>query len=118
MAVLAARRLAPLACFWVILDVILVVRNGNSLVSIAAAVVAAYCAVVHSPYRRLALLSLPAAGLILTAAFAGHGAAAARQGVRPRDHCWRSRSIGNAVRVWRVRAADSGTPAATGAGRA
>jgi hypothetical protein len=62
MAVLAARRLAPLACFWVILDVILVVRNGNSLVSIAAAVVAAYCAVVHSPYRRLALLSLPAAG--------------------------------------------------------
>ncbi len=68
-AVLAARRLAPLACFWVILDVILVARNGNSLVSITAAVFAAYCAVVHSPYRRLALLSLPAAGLILTAAF-------------------------------------------------
>ena len=108
MAVLAARRLAPLACFWVILDVILVVRNGNSLASIGATVVAAYCAVVHSPYRRLALLSLPAAGLILTVAF---------QDTAPPLPGRMSALvillaitvIGNAVRVWRVRAADSGT---------
>jgi signal transduction histidine kinase len=108
MAVLAARRLAPLASFWVILDVILVLGNDNSLVSIAAVVVAAYCAVVHSPYRRLALLSLPVAGLILTAAF---------QDTAPPLPGRMSALvillaitvIGNAVRVWRVRAADSGT---------
>ena len=108
MAVLAARRLAPLACFWVILDVILVVRNGNSLVSIAAAVVAAYCAVVHSPYRRLALLSLPAAGLILTAAFQNTAPPLPGR-VSALVIMLAITVVGNAVRVWRVRAADSGT---------
>ena len=108
MAVLAARRLAPLACFWVILDVILVIRNGNSLVSIAAAVIAAYCAVVHSPYRRLALLSLPAAGLILTAAFQDTAPPLPGR-VSALVILLAITVIGNAVRVWRVRAADSGS---------
>jgi signal transduction histidine kinase len=107
MAVLAARRLAPLTSFWVILDVILVVRNGNSLVSIAAAVVAAYCAVVHSPYRRLALLSLPAAGLILTAAFQNTAPPLPGR-VSALVILLAITVIGNAVRVWRVKAADSG----------
>jgi signal transduction histidine kinase len=108
MASLAARRLAPLTVFWVILAVILVVRNGNSLVSIAAAVIAAYCAVVHSSYRRLALLSLPVAGLILTAAF--HDTAPPLPGrVSALVILLAITVIGNAVRVWRVRAADSGT---------
>ena len=107
-AALAARRLAPLTAFWLILDLILVVRNGNSLVSIAAAVVAAYCAVVHSSYRRLALLSLPVAGLILTAAFSDTAPPLPSR-VSALVIMLAITVIGNAVRVWRTRAADSGT---------
>ena len=104
-APLAARRLAPLTAFWVILSGVLL--NDNTLVTIAATVFAAYCAVVYSRYRGLALLSLPLAGLILTAAF---------QDTTPPLPGRLSALVillavtvvGNAVRVWRQRAGDSG----------
>ncbi len=106
-APLAARRRTPLAAFWVILTAIIMMRNHNTIVSMAAAVFAAYCAVVYSRYRGLALLSLPLAGLILTAAF---------QNTTPPLPGRLSALVillsitvfGNAVRVWRSRAGDSG----------
>ncbi|HEX6522141.1 MAG TPA: histidine kinase dimerization/phosphoacceptor domain-containing protein, partial [Streptosporangiaceae bacterium] len=106
-APLAARRLAPLAAFWAILTGIITPGSDNTIVSIAAIVVAAYCAVVYSRYRGLALLSLPLAGLIITAAF---------QDTTPPLPSRLSALVillaitvfGNAVRVWRARAGDSG----------
>src|SRR6202035_4094972 len=68
-APLAARRLAPLAAFWAILMGVITLGSDNTLVSFAAILVAGYCAVVYSRYRGLALVSLPVAGLIITAAF-------------------------------------------------
>jgi hypothetical protein len=107
-APLAARRLAPLAAFWVALVPVVGLQDGNSLVSIAALVVAAYGAVVYSPYRRLALLSLPVAGLILTEVYADTEPPLPGR-VYALVIMLAITVIGNAVRVWRVRAADSGT---------
>jgi signal transduction histidine kinase len=106
-APLAARRLAPLAAFWAILIGVITRGSDNTIVSVAATVFAGYCAVVYSRYRGLALLSLPLAGLILTAAF---------QNTTPPLPGRMSALVillaitvfGNAVRVWRARAGDSG----------
>jgi signal transduction histidine kinase len=107
-AVLAARRIAPLAAFWVILAPVVAVHDGNSLVSIAAVVVAAYSAAVYSRYRRLALLSLTLAGLILTEVYADTEPPLPGR-VSALVIMLAITAIGNAVRAWRVRAADSGT---------
>ena len=106
-APLAARRLAPLAAFWAILiGAIIGAGSDNTIVSIAI-VVAAYCAVVYSRYRGLALLSLPLAGLIVAAMF--------RDTTPPLPGRLSALVVllaitgfGNAVRVWRARAGDSG----------
>jgi hypothetical protein len=68
-ASLAARRLAPLATFWVVLAAAVAARDYGTAVSFAAAVLAAYSAVTYSRFRGLALLSLPLAGVIVSAAF-------------------------------------------------
>ena len=106
-APLAARRLAPLAAFWAILiGAITPGSENNTIVSIAI-VVAAYCAVVYSRYRGLALLSLPLAGLIVAAMF--HDTTPPLPG---RFYAFvillAITGFGNAVRVWRARAGDSG----------
>ena len=106
-ALLAARRLAPLAAFWVILAAVIATGSNNTFVSIAATVYAAYCAVVYSRYRGLALLSLPLAGLILTAAFQNTAPSLPGR-VSALVILLTTTLIGNAVRVWRARAGDSG----------
>jgi signal transduction histidine kinase len=106
-APLAARRLAPLAAFWVILAAIIMMGNGNTIVSIATVVVAAYSAVVYSQYRRLALLSVPLAGLILTAAFRDTAPPLPRR-VSALVILLAITVFGNAIRAWRARAGDSG----------
>lgn len=106
-APLAARRLAPLAAFWAVLTgAIMPGSSDNTIVSIAI-VVAAYCAVVYSQYRGLALLSLPLAGLIVAAMF--------HDTTPPLPSRLYALVIllaimgfGNTVRVWRARAGDSG----------
>jgi signal transduction histidine kinase len=106
-APLAARRLAPLAAFWAILIGAIMLGSDNTIVSYIAIMVAAYCAVVYSRYRGLALLSLPLAGLIVAAMF---------QDTTPPLPGRLSALVvllaitgfGNAVRVWRARAGDSG----------
>jgi signal transduction histidine kinase len=105
-APLAARRRAPLAAFWVILAGIMMNAN-NTIASVAATVVAAYCAVGYSRYRGLALLSLPLAGLILTAAFQDTTPPLPGR-VSALVILLATTVVGNAVRVWRARAGDSG----------
>jgi signal transduction histidine kinase len=106
-AALAARRLAPLAAFWVILGAVLAAGSNNNAISIAAILFAAYCAVVYSRHRGLALVSLPLAGLILTAAFQN-----TTLPLPPRATALvillAITVFGNAVRVWRSRAGDRG----------
>jgi len=106
-APLAARRLAPLAAFWAILIGAIMLGSDNTIVSYIAIMVAAYCAVVYSRYRGLALLSLPLAGLIVAAMF--------RDTAPPLPGRLSALVVllaitgfGNAVRVWRARAGDSG----------
>jgi signal transduction histidine kinase len=107
-ATLAARRLAPLTAFWVIVTVIIVAGSDNTMVTIAATVVAAYCAVIYSQYRRLALVSVPLAGLILTATFQDTAPPLPRR-LSALLILLAITVVANAVRVWRARAADSGT---------
>jgi signal transduction histidine kinase len=106
-APLAARRLAPLAAFWAVLIGAIMLGSDNTIVSYIAIMVAAYCAVVYSRYRGLALLSLPLAGLIVAAMF--------RDTAPPLPGRLSALVVllaitgfGNAVRVWRARAGDSG----------
>ena len=105
-APLAARRLAPLAAFWAILIGVITLGNDNTMVSYAAILVAGYCAVVYSRYRGLALLSLPLAGLIITAAFQDTTPPLGR--LSALAVLLAITGFGNAVRVWRARAGDSG----------
>jgi len=104
-APLAARRSAPLAAFWVMLTGVIMDVSTSAIASGAATLFTAYCAVVYSRYRGLALLSLPLAGLILTV-------------VSPetRQIAYSSSAIGtlaalavfgNVVRVWRARTKES-----------
>jgi signal transduction histidine kinase len=104
-APLAARRLAPLAAFWV--NLIGVMMNDNTVVTIAATVVCAYCAVVYSRYRGAALLSLPLAGLVLAAAFQNTTPPLPRR-LSGLVILLAIMVFSNAVRVWRARAGDSG----------
>ena len=105
-APLAARRLAPLAAFWAILIGVMTLGNDNTIVSFAAILVAGYCAVVYSRYRGLALLSLPLVGLIITAAFRDTTPPLGR--LSALAILLAIMGFGNAVRVWRARAGDSG----------
>jgi signal transduction histidine kinase len=105
-APLAARRLAPLATFWAILAATVATSRYGTAVTFAAAVLAAYGAVVYSRFRGLALLSLPVAGVIVSAAFKDTapplpGRATALVVLVA------IMIVGNAARVWKQRARDS-----------
>jgi signal transduction histidine kinase len=67
---LAMRRLRPLTAFWVILAAALVAPyTANNWVTFIAVVLAAYSAVVHSPFRHGAITSVLAAGIMIAVAF-------------------------------------------------
>ena len=66
---LAMRRLRPLTAFWVILAAALVAPSAaNNWVTFIAVMLAAYSAVVHSPFRHAAITSVFAAGILIAAA--------------------------------------------------
>jgi len=106
-APLAMRRLRPLTAFWVILAAALVAPyTANNWITFIAVVLAAYSAVVHSPFRRAAIVSVLAAGILIAVAFPD--AAPALPG--------RYTALlvlipvvlaGNAMHLWRRRAGDS-----------
>jgi len=105
-APLAARRLLPLATFWVALCAIITANQYSTAITFFAVVFAAYCAVVHSRFRGPALVSLPVAAVMVTAAFpdisppipARFTAFAVLLPVM---------IVGNAMHLWRRRADDS-----------
>jgi signal transduction histidine kinase len=68
-APLALRRIYPIGAFCVMLGALIGVSGSATTITYAAVIFAAYSAVAYSAYRRLALLSVLAAAIIVTAAY-------------------------------------------------
>jgi signal transduction histidine kinase len=68
-APLAFRRRYPAGAFCVMMAAVLVTNGHTTTVTFAAVLLAAYSAILYSRYRRLALLCVFAAAVIVTAAF-------------------------------------------------
>jgi signal transduction histidine kinase len=105
-APLALRRVYPVAVFWVVLLGIVAESGDSNFISFAAIMLAAYSAVVHSRYRRAAVLSVLVAGVLVTARYSDT--------TIPQPGRFTALFIlvpvvlvGNAVRRWRHQAGDS-----------
>jgi signal transduction histidine kinase len=103
---LAFRRIYPTSAFAVILAAVLATQAYSTEITVGAAIFAAYCAVVYSRYRRVALLTLVAGAIIVTAAYPE---------VTPEVPerytallvLLPTVALGNMMRLWRQRAGDS-----------
>jgi signal transduction histidine kinase len=102
---LAWRRLAPLAAFWVSLAATMASTNAT-VITFVAVVLAAYSAVVYSRFRGLAVLSLPLAGVIITAAFKNTAPPLPGR-MTALVLLVAIMLVGNTVHVWKQRAGDS-----------
>ena len=106
-APLAFRRTYPITAFWVILAAIIATSGStHTTITFAAVIVAAYCAVAYSPFRRLALVGVLVAAIVVTAAYPDTSPPVpARFGallvLLP------TAAVGIAIRVWRRRAGES-----------
>jgi signal transduction histidine kinase len=105
-APLALRRIRPLTAFWVVFFGTVLISSYINTVTVIAILLAAYSAVAHSPYRRAALISVLAAGLVVTAMFSNTAP--------PMPGRFAAllllvavALVGNAVQMWRRRADDS-----------
>jgi signal transduction histidine kinase len=105
-APLAFRRIYPITAFFVVLVAIIATSGHSTSITFAAVIGAAYCAVAYSAFRRLALLSVLVAAIIVTAAYPNTSPPVpARFGallvLLP------TMAVGIAIRVWRRRAGES-----------
>ena len=106
-APLAFRRTYSITAFWVILAAIVTTSGStHTVITFASVIFAAYCAAAYSPFRRLALASVLAAGIVVTAAYPDTAPPVpARFGallvLLP------TVAVGNAIRTWRRRAGES-----------
>ena len=105
-APLAFRRIYPIAAFCVILGAVIGSNGHTTTITYAAAILAAYSAVVYTPFRRAALLSVLAAAVIVTAAYPNT--------TPPVPERYTAMliliptvAVGVVIRVWRRRAAES-----------
>ena len=103
---LAARRLRPLAAFWVVIVAAMLGASYVTAVIFLAVIFSAYSAVLYSRFRGAALLSVLVAGVVVTAAvpdttppLPGRVAALLVLVLVA--------IVGNATRLWRRRAGDS-----------
>jgi signal transduction histidine kinase len=106
-APLAFRRTYPITAFWVILAAIIATSGStHTAITFASVIFAAYCAAAYSPFRRLALLGVLVAAIIVTAAYPDTSPPVpARFGallvLLP------TMAVGIAIRTWRRRAGES-----------
>jgi signal transduction histidine kinase len=105
-APLAFRRTYPITAFCLILAAIIATSNYSTAITFAAAICAAYSAVCYSPFRRVALLIVLAAAVIVTAAYPNT--------TPPVPERYTALlvliptvAVGIAIRVWRRRAGES-----------
>jgi signal transduction histidine kinase len=105
-APLAFRRIYPITAFCVMLGALIGVTGNATTITYAAVIFAAYSAVAYSAYRRLALLSVLAAAVIVTAAYPNTtppvpGRYTALLILLP------TVAVGVVIRIWRGRARES-----------
>ena len=115
-APLALRRRYPATSFGIIMAAVIATHHYTTTVSFAAAIFAAYSAVVYSKYRRMALLSVATAAIIVTAAFPN-----TTPPVPARFTAFLillpTVAVALAMRTWRQRAGDSAARLLRGRGR-
>jgi signal transduction histidine kinase len=105
-APIAFRRRYPVIAFWTMLAFIFPTSNYATTTTFVVVLFAAYCAVVYSRYRHLALLNILVAGLLITAVFSDTapnlpGRFSVLFALIP------VAAVGNAIRLWHRRAGDS-----------
>ena len=105
-APLAFRRIYPITAFGVIMVAIIATSGNTTSIQFAALIIAAYSAAAYSPFRRLALLGVLGAAIIVTAAYPNTSPPVpARLGallvLLP------TVSVAIAIRIWRRRAGES-----------
>ena len=103
---LALRRVRPLTAFWVVFVGIFLAGQYFNTVMFIAVLVAAYSAVVYSRYRGAALISVPLAGLVITAIFSDTSPPLPGR-IAALCILVAVALVGNAVLVWRRRVGDS-----------
>jgi signal transduction histidine kinase len=105
-APLAFRRIYPIAAFCVILAAVIATSGESTVITFVAVILAAFSAVAYSAFRRLALLTVLAGGVIVTAAYPNTtppvpGRYTALLILLP------TVSVAMAIRLWRRRAGES-----------
>ena len=105
-APLAFRRVYPITTFWVILIAVIATSGHTTSITFAAVIFAAYCATAYSPFRRLALLTVLVAGLIVTAAYPNTSPPVPER-LGALLVLLPTVSVAIAIRVWRRRAGES-----------
>ena len=103
---LAARRLLPLATFWMILGGVFLTSHDTTLVTFVAVVFAGYNAAARSRFRGPALLSLAAAAALVMIVFPDSAPPLPARAT-PLAVLVPVAIVGNAVHIWRRRAGDS-----------
>ncbi|GAA1350821.1 hypothetical protein GCM10009612_06530 [Streptomyces beijiangensis] len=104
---LLARRRYPLAAFWTVIGATLVVRSGTGndstmLLAITSCLIAGYSAVMYSPYRQAAVVSL-VTGIMLLAVFRNGEAPDIAAGYLPVFVLLAAGLAANAMHTWRQR---------------
>jgi signal transduction histidine kinase len=105
-APLAFRRRYPIGAFCTILVAIIITSSYLTVVTIGSAIFAAYCAVVYSRNRRLALLVLAGGAVTLAAAYP-HVTPEVPERYTALLVLVPTAAVGNMMRVWRRRAGES-----------
>jgi signal transduction histidine kinase len=105
-APLAFRRTYPTTAFCVILVAVIRTSHYATVLTFAAAIFAAYCAVVYSRYRGMAMLAVAAGTIIITFAYPDTVRGLSAR-YTPLLVLIPTVALGSMMRMWRLRAGDS-----------
>jgi signal transduction histidine kinase len=105
-APLAFRRTYPTLALGVILAAFIATDNYATVITVGAAIFAAYCAVSYSRHRRMTLLALLAGAIVITVAYPQATTQVAER-YTPLLVLLPALAVGNMTRMWRERAGDS-----------
>jgi signal transduction histidine kinase len=105
-APLAFRRIYPIAAFCVILAAVIATSGESTVITFVAVILAAFSAVAYSAFRRLALLTVLAGGLIVTAAYPNTTPSVPER-YTALLILLPTMSVAMVIRVWRRRAGES-----------
>jgi signal transduction histidine kinase len=105
-APLAFRRTYPISAFGVMLVAFVATKSYSTVISVAAVIFAAYCAIAYSKHRRAAWLGLLAGAVVLTAVYP-EATAQIPERYTPLLVLLPTAALGYTMRTWRQRASES-----------